>query len=154
MIGATRDRIQARHWIETAYPLAEAAAVMAGEQSTSAFVRVPGETDELRNRYAVRVEESGFAQTASYSSGLATRPNAAGSLVRFHGTSGKNGQQPLYSYQNFSRPAYGFFGTAAVGSLRDPKEVAISHERGKGIRLSRMGQYQIGSASLQGRTSR
>lgn len=57
MIGATRDRIQARYWIETAYPLAEAAAVMAGEQSTGTFVRVPGETDELRDRHAARVEE-------------------------------------------------------------------------------------------------
>jgi ribulose-bisphosphate carboxylase large chain len=50
------DRIQARYWIETAYPLAEAAAIMAGEQSTGTFVRVPGETDELRERYAARVE--------------------------------------------------------------------------------------------------
>jgi ribulose-bisphosphate carboxylase large chain len=29
---------------------------MAGEQSTGTFVRVPGETDELRERYAARVE--------------------------------------------------------------------------------------------------
>lgn len=50
-------RIEARYWIETAYPLADAAAMMAGEQSTGTFVRVPGETDELRERYAARVEE-------------------------------------------------------------------------------------------------
>jgi 3-oxoisoapionate-4-phosphate transcarboxylase/hydrolase len=50
------DRIEARYWIETAYPLADAAATMAGEQSTGTFVRVPGETDELRERYAARVE--------------------------------------------------------------------------------------------------
>lgn len=50
------DRIQARYWIETAYPLADAAAIMAGEQSTGTFVRVPGETEELRERYAARVE--------------------------------------------------------------------------------------------------
>ena len=50
------DRIQARYWIETAYPLAQAAATMAGEQSTGTFLRVPGETDELRERYAARVE--------------------------------------------------------------------------------------------------
>jgi ribulose-bisphosphate carboxylase large chain len=51
------DRIRARYWIETAYPLEQAAAIMAGEQSTGTFVRVPGETDELRERHAARVEE-------------------------------------------------------------------------------------------------
>lgn len=50
-------RIEARYWIETAYPLESAAAMMAGEQSTGTFVRVPGETDELRERYAARVEK-------------------------------------------------------------------------------------------------
>jgi ribulose-bisphosphate carboxylase large chain len=50
------DRIYARYWIETAFPLADAAATMAGEQSTGTFLRVPGETDELRALYAARVE--------------------------------------------------------------------------------------------------
>jgi ribulose-bisphosphate carboxylase large chain len=50
------QRIRARYWIETAYPLADAAAMMAGEQSTGTFIRVPGETDELRERYAARIE--------------------------------------------------------------------------------------------------
>lgn len=51
------DRVYARYWIETAYPLEAAAASMAGEQSTGTFTRVPGETDELRERYAARVEQ-------------------------------------------------------------------------------------------------
>jgi len=51
-----QDRIYARYWIETAFPLAAAAATMAGEQSTGTFLRVPGETDELRALYAARVE--------------------------------------------------------------------------------------------------
>ena len=50
------DRIYARYWIETAYPLAQAAATMAGEQSTGTFLRVPGETEELRELYAAVVE--------------------------------------------------------------------------------------------------
>ena len=50
-------RIEARYWIETAYPLDQAAAIMAGEQSTGTFIRVPGETDELRERFAARVEK-------------------------------------------------------------------------------------------------
>ena len=45
-------RIQARYWIETAFPLEDAAAIMAGEQSTGTFIRVPGETSELRARFA------------------------------------------------------------------------------------------------------
>jgi ribulose-bisphosphate carboxylase large chain len=49
-------RIRARYWIETAFSLAHAAETMAGEQSTGTFTRVPGETDELRERHAARVE--------------------------------------------------------------------------------------------------
>ena len=50
------NRIHAKYWIETAAPLESAAATMAGEQSSGTFVRVPGETDELRERHAARVE--------------------------------------------------------------------------------------------------
>lgn len=50
------DRILATYLVETAYPLDEAAAILAGEQSTGTFVRVPGETEELRARHGARVE--------------------------------------------------------------------------------------------------
>ncbi len=50
------DRIFARYWIESAFPLDQAAGIMAGEQSTGTFLRVPGETDELREQHAARVE--------------------------------------------------------------------------------------------------
>ena len=50
------NRIHAKYWIETATPLESAATTMAGEQSSGTFVRVPGETDELRERHAARVE--------------------------------------------------------------------------------------------------
>jgi ribulose-bisphosphate carboxylase large chain len=50
------ERIEARYWIETAFSLRQAAETMAGEQSTGTFVRVPGETDELRKAHAARVE--------------------------------------------------------------------------------------------------
>jgi ribulose-bisphosphate carboxylase large chain len=49
-------RVTARYWIETARPLAEAAAVMAGEQSTGTFVRVAGETDELREGFGASID--------------------------------------------------------------------------------------------------
>ena len=66
------SRIRARYFIETAFPLEDAAATMAGEQSTGTFVRVPGETDELRERYAARVE-------SIRESGIADRPSLPGS---------------------------------------------------------------------------
>jgi ribulose-bisphosphate carboxylase large chain len=50
------ERLYARYWIETAFPLEQAAETMAGEQSTGTFTRVPGETDELRHKHAARVE--------------------------------------------------------------------------------------------------
>ena len=50
------SRIVARYWIETAFPLEEAAEVLAGEQSSGTFVKVPGETQELRERHAARVQ--------------------------------------------------------------------------------------------------
>lgn len=53
----TAPRVTATYEIETAFPLEQAAATMAGEQSTGTFVRVPGETDELREAHAARVEE-------------------------------------------------------------------------------------------------
>ncbi len=69
-----KQRVYARYWIETAYPLEDAAAIMAGEQSTGTFVRVPGETDELRERYAARVEQ--IVET-----GLVESPSLSGSCV-------------------------------------------------------------------------
>lgn len=49
-------RIEADYLIETPVDPAEAAGVMAGEQSSGTFVSVPGETPELRERSAARVE--------------------------------------------------------------------------------------------------
>jgi ribulose-bisphosphate carboxylase large chain len=59
------DKIFARYWIETAYPLEQAAETIAGEQSTGTFTRVPGETDELRERNAARVVSIAELGTAS-----------------------------------------------------------------------------------------
>ncbi len=57
MSGTERHgRIVARYRIETAFPLTEAAEAMAGEQSSGTFVPIPGETPELRERAAARVE--------------------------------------------------------------------------------------------------
>ncbi|MEZ5837220.1 MAG: ribulose-bisphosphate carboxylase large subunit family protein [Geminicoccaceae bacterium] len=50
------ERIEADYLIETGYDPAVAAAVVAGEQSSGTFVPVPGETPELKERSAARVE--------------------------------------------------------------------------------------------------
>jgi ribulose-bisphosphate carboxylase large chain len=50
------DRITATYFIETPLSPAKAAEVLAGEQSSGTFVAVPGETAELKERFAARVE--------------------------------------------------------------------------------------------------
>ena len=50
------DRIEADYLIETPVDPASAAEAMAGEQSSGTFVKVPGETPDLHERAAARVE--------------------------------------------------------------------------------------------------
>lgn len=50
------ERVTATYLIETPLPVEKAAAVLAGEQSSGTFVAVPGETAELKQRFAARVE--------------------------------------------------------------------------------------------------
>lgn len=54
----TRDpnRLYATYRVETPLALADAAAQLAGEQSSGTFVAVPGESEELKARFAARVE--------------------------------------------------------------------------------------------------
>jgi ribulose-bisphosphate carboxylase large chain len=51
------ERLTAQYLVETSLPLEKAAAVLAGEQSSGTFVEVPGETAELKQRFAARVEK-------------------------------------------------------------------------------------------------
>jgi ribulose-bisphosphate carboxylase large chain len=70
------DRILATYRIETPGPPEEAAEAMAGEQSTGTFVRVPGETDALRERFGarvVRVTELGSVEAPSLPGARAPR---------------------------------------------------------------------------------
>jgi ribulose-bisphosphate carboxylase large chain len=59
------ERIQATYFIETPLPVEKAAAVLAGEQSSGTFVEVPGETAELKQRFAARVEKITPLETVS-----------------------------------------------------------------------------------------
>src|ERR1700722_2821619 len=51
------ERISATYFIETPLDVHRAAAILAGEQSSGTFVEVPGETEEIRNRYRAKVEK-------------------------------------------------------------------------------------------------
>ncbi|WP_438482602.1 ribulose-bisphosphate carboxylase large subunit family protein [Oleiharenicola lentus] len=51
------DRLTAHYLVETPHPVEKAAATLAGEQSSGTFVAVPGETEELKHRFAARVEK-------------------------------------------------------------------------------------------------
>ncbi|WP_157015602.1 ribulose-bisphosphate carboxylase large subunit family protein [Mesorhizobium xinjiangense] len=50
-------RLFARYEVESPVGLEQAAAVIAGEQSSGTFLKLPGETDALRERFGARVEE-------------------------------------------------------------------------------------------------
>jgi ribulose-bisphosphate carboxylase large chain len=50
------ERFEADYVIETALDPRQAAETMAGEQSSGTFLRLPGETEELKERSAARVE--------------------------------------------------------------------------------------------------
>lgn len=73
--------IRATYLVETPCPVAEVAAMMAGEQSAGTFVRVEGETDALRARFGavvVSTEQVGQADTPSLRSAWAERRGLTG----------------------------------------------------------------------------
>lgn len=59
------DRLRATYLLETAYPIDQAVASMAGEQSTGTFVKLPSESDELLRAHAARVESVEKLETVS-----------------------------------------------------------------------------------------
>ncbi|PWK27637.1 ribulose-bisphosphate carboxylase large chain [Arcicella aurantiaca] len=59
------ERITATYYIETPFEVAKAAAVLAGEQSSGTFVAVPNETEELKQRFAARVESIEHLETVT-----------------------------------------------------------------------------------------
>lgn len=59
------ERLHARYWIETPLPVEQAAAVLAGEQSSGTFIAVPGESEALKQRFAARVENIEVLETVS-----------------------------------------------------------------------------------------
>ncbi|SMX27917.1 Ribulose bisphosphate carboxylase-like protein 2 [Pelagimonas phthalicica] len=75
------DRIEADYLIETAFDPMQAAEIMAGEQSSGTFISVPGETPELKERSAARVERlTVYDSVAQPTLPGAGRPNAGDGL--------------------------------------------------------------------------
>src|ERR1700742_4061947 len=68
------DRITAHYYIETPLQPEAAAAILAGEQSSGTFVAVPGETEELKQRFAARVEKIAHLEKVSTPSIPGSRP--------------------------------------------------------------------------------
>ena len=59
------ERITATYFIETPFAPEKAATVLAGEQSSGTFVAVPGESEELKQRFAARVESVEVLETVN-----------------------------------------------------------------------------------------
>ncbi|MBR9766422.1 MAG: ribulose 1,5-bisphosphate carboxylase [Rhodobacteraceae bacterium] len=79
------ETVIASYLLETPYPLQDVAAMMAGEQSSGTFVRVEGETDELRARSAARVlsvEEIDSAPAPTLHSAYVARKQPSGPFRR------------------------------------------------------------------------
>lgn len=63
-MNVSGERLVAKYLIETPYPVEEAVEVLAGEQSTGTFIKVPGETDQIRHLHRARVEKIDELETS------------------------------------------------------------------------------------------
>ncbi|MDF1776593.1 MAG: ribulose-bisphosphate carboxylase large subunit family protein [Rhizobiaceae bacterium] len=61
----SNERFEADYLIETPISPQKAAEVMAGEQSSGTFVKIPGETPELKQRSAARIERLEIIETVA-----------------------------------------------------------------------------------------
>ena len=78
--GIPGERITATYFIETPFAPEAAAAVLAGEQSSGTFVAVPGETAELKERFAARVESVTTLETVD----TPAIPGATSATGKYH----------------------------------------------------------------------
>jgi ribulose-bisphosphate carboxylase large chain len=81
----SEDRVLATYLIETPHSLEHAAAMIAGEQSSGTFVSVPGETNELKERFGAQVlsiEPLGTVDLPSLPGSKPPKSNAANPVYR------------------------------------------------------------------------
>jgi len=79
----SNSRFTATYLLETAHDPAAAAATMAGEQSAGTFVRVPGETDELRANHSGTVEAITLLEEVAAPSLPGARPHKGDAQPRY-----------------------------------------------------------------------
>lgn len=81
MTDIQRRDFRATYLIETPFPLEQAAEVLAGEQSSGTFVRVAGETDDLRQRsraVVTSIRQIGESSTPSLPNAFLERRGVSG----------------------------------------------------------------------------
>jgi ribulose-bisphosphate carboxylase large chain len=128
------ERIRASYEIVTALPAMHAAEIIAGEQSTGTFTRIPGETDGLRERHGARVESvSATGDSASvvelswplYNMGpslpnlLATVAGNLWELKQFTGLRLVDLQLPAAFLERYCGPQFGVAGTRKLSGVYD-----------------------------------
>jgi ribulose-bisphosphate carboxylase large chain len=79
-----RAEFRARYWVESPYPLQKVADVIAGEQSSGTFLRLPGESDELKRRSRARVVRIDPLQPAHEPSLLSAYVARRGDVEVYH----------------------------------------------------------------------
>ncbi len=79
---STSTRIEADYWLETPGDPRRTAEVMAGEQSSGTFLAVPGETPELMQRAAARVERLDLLDSSAQPSLPGAAARSSGQVYR------------------------------------------------------------------------
>ncbi|MCY8199947.1 ribulose-bisphosphate carboxylase large subunit family protein [Bacillus subtilis] len=116
----SQDRVFATYHIETPYDLEYAAKVMAGEQSTGTFIAVPGETEELKDRFAAKVVSIEELEVVSSPTLPGSKlPNASNKSISYH-----RGKVVLsFPLHNFG-PSIPNLLSAVAGNLYELREVS------------------------------
>ncbi|MCY7781306.1 MULTISPECIES: ribulose-bisphosphate carboxylase large subunit family protein [unclassified Bacillus (in: firmicutes)] len=116
----SQDRVFATYHIETPYDLEYAAKVMAGEQSTGTFIAVPGETEELKDRFAAKVVSIEELEVVSSPTLPGSKlPHASNKSISYH-----RGKVVLsFPLHNFG-PSIPNLLSAVAGNLYELREVS------------------------------
>lgn len=120
----SQDRVLATYLIETPHSLEHAATVIAGEQSSGTFVSVPGETNELKERFSAQVQSIEPLETADAPSLPGCKPpRSSGARTTY-----RRGRVVIsFPFHNFGPSIPTLLGTVA-GNLYELQELS-------GIRL-------------------
>jgi ribulose 1,5-bisphosphate carboxylase large subunit-like protein/predicted dehydrogenase len=118
--AAVSERIRATYRIETAFPVEKALDVMMGLQGTGGFVKLPGETDALRERHGARVEQITPLESR-------TAPSLPGARVPesgFNGTYNRAEVTLSYPLENMGAANLPTLVATVAGSVFDLSEVS------------------------------